>query len=471
MAIFFNAGQEAVRPGVYQRYTQKESDNFVGAIDGVCAIAVQANWGPLGTVTSHETAKSITDTYGDGGTVSAALAMLKGGARTVHICRVGSGGAKATISLSSGSSGTASVTAKYEGTLPLSVSLQPKVGDSTKKVFTVYRDTEQVEKFEFATSENDDIAALIAAVNAKGSKYVTVSSSGTGVLTTVTNQALTGGTNPTTTNASYSTAWELLEPYPYNTIAVDTDETSTMEKSTLLIEYLNVAYQSGKLCMAVVGVPTSVSFDNRILKARTLNSERVVFLGGGFVNADGENVDGALAICQTAGTIAATPANQSIIHTVVNGAADTIEKLTHSQYEEAISNGMLMLSCSADGQVWYDSGVNTLVAPTENQDKGWKKIRRVKTRFEMMDRIDRALAPKIGKINCDNDGLSYIIQVAQGVLLDMVGEKKLQTGPTVNIDPDYPATEDSAWFVIDAVDIDSLERIYLHYQFRLSQEA
>ena len=29
---------------------------------------------------------------------------------------------------------------------------------------------------------------------------------------------------------------------------------------------------------------------------------------------------------------------------------------------------------------------------------------------------------------------------------------------------------DSAWFTIQADDIDSLEKIYLHYQFRFSQE-
>ena len=34
-----------------------------------------------------------------------------------------------------------------------------------------------------------------------------------------------------------------------------------------------------------------------------------------------------------------------------------------------------------------------------DQDAGWKKIRRVKERFELMDRIDTTLDPMIGAVD------------------------------------------------------------------------
>lgn len=47
MAIFYNEGETKVRPGVYQRHTNTGFNRLAGASDGICAIPVQATWGPL----------------------------------------------------------------------------------------------------------------------------------------------------------------------------------------------------------------------------------------------------------------------------------------------------------------------------------------------------------------------------------------------------------------------------------------
>lgn len=156
------------------------------------------------------------------------------------------------------------------------------------------------------------------------------------------------------------------------------------------------------------------------------------------------------------------------MHSVISGATEPTETLTNAQYSDAITSGMLLLSMSKSGQVWYDSGINTLVTPDANQDEGWKKIRRVKTRFELFYRIDLALEPKIGKINCDADGIGDVIQTAQRVIDTMANEGKLLPGGTFTTDPNLPYGGDSAWFLIDVDDADSLEKIYLHYRFRYS---
>lgn len=471
MAIFYNEGEVKKRPGVYQRHTNVGFTAPASANDGICAIPVQASWGPLGKVLKNMNSTDLrknygSGTYGAGYTVPAAAAMFDGGASTVYTYRLGTGGAQASLELDSGMT----VTAKYPGNLAIGVAVQEKLGDSSKKQFIVYVGTTQTELWEFDADGENEGANLIAAV--KNSNYVTV----TGEAATVSalaaaSGALTGGTNPTVTNEDYSKAFAALETFYYNTIALDVDDDESMTLSLLLQAYLENAYKLGKLGIAVVGSKSSVDFETRLTLAKSFNDAKVVFLGSGY-KAGNESKDGALAICYTAGVIAATPSNMGITHAVVNGATELCETLTFYQYEAAISSGMLMMSMSTDGSIWYDSGITTLTAPeTGTQDDGWKKIRRVKTRFELIDRLDRVLNPKVGRVSADTDGVADIIQTGQRVLDAMVTEGKVLTGATFIEDPANPYSGDSAWFIIQADDIDSLEKIYLQYQFRYSQNS
>lgn len=500
MAVFYNAGEEKIRPGIYQRFVNIGQTVQGEARDGICAIPVQSSWGPLGKVVTNTNALQLTETYGAGTygagyTVPAAAAMFEGGAQTVYTYRLGTGGTQATKSITCpaptvaegatpGTAGSMTITAKYPGTLPISVAVQNKLGSATMKQFLVYVGTTQVESFDFqsnassgqesvtvTTNEGTNLAAAAAASN-----YVTVTASATAPsvvpITAVTAGALTGGANPTVTNASYSAAFQALEPYYYNTIALDVNDDETLTLSNLLQQYLDNAYKYGKLGIAVVGEPTTVDFQTRLQHAQGFNDAKVVYLGGGYMVGTTSR-DGVLGICYTAGVIASTPSNSGITHTVIGDATDICESLTYSQYEDAILAGMLMVSLSPDGTVWYDSGIDTLTNITDDtMDAGWKKIRRVKVRFELLDRLDRALSPKVGKVSADSDGVADIIQSGQRVLDLMANnEGKLMPGASFIEDPSNPFTTDSAWFIIQADDVDSLEKIYLQYQFRYSQNV
>ena len=470
MAIFYNEGETKKRPGVYQRHTNVGTILEAGATDGICAIPVQANWGPLGKVVKNASASDLVKTYGSGEygtgyTVPAATAMFSGGASTVYTYRMGKGGKAASYELTTG----LTATAKHVGTMAISVAVQEKLGDSTKKQLHVYAGSALVETFTFNADGKAEGANLVAA--AAESKYVTIAGEAVTVpAVAVATGVLTGGENPTVTNADYSEAFAALETYYYNTIALDVNDDENMTLSLLLQAYLANAYKYGKLGIAVVGEKTSVEFATRCAHAKAFNDAKVVYLGGGFMSGT-ENKDGVLAICYTAGVIASTPSNQSITHSAIVGATELCESLSYAQYEEAIGAGMLLLSMSPDGVIWYDSGINTLVSPSEDQDDGWKKIRRVKTRFEIIDRMDRALTPKVGKVSADNDGIADIVQTGQRILDMMANEGKLMSNCLFLEDPDNPYTGDSAWFIIQADDIDSLEKIYLQYQFRYSQQA
>ena len=470
MAVHFNEGEIKKRPGVYQRQSNIGFTRATGAQDGICAIPVRASWGPLGKVVKNVlgdlTKNYGAGTYGTGYTVPAAQAMFDGGAATVYTYRLGTGGSQASKEITSG----LTATAMYPGTMAISVAVQEKLGDATRKQLLVYTGTTLVETFEFAADGKTEGANLIEA--AAGSKYITIAGDSAEVpVLAVASGALEGGEDPTVTNEDYSKAFAALEPYYYNTIALDVDDDENCTLGLLLQAYLANAGKLGKLGMAVVGEKTTVDFAKRCAHARAFNDAIVVYLGGGWM-VGVESRDGVMAICYTAGVIASTPANQSITHTVVKGATDLCESRTYSEYVDAIEAGMLMVSLSSDGSVWYDSGITTLVKPdAATQDDGWKKIRRVKVRMEAFDRLNRVMEPKVGRVSADTDGVADIIQSGQRVLDAMVNEGKLLPGATFVEDPANPFDGDSAWFVIQMDDIDSLEKIYLHYQFRYSQNV
>lgn len=470
MAIFFSAGEQKKRPGLFQRHENISTPSATAAKNGICAIPIQATWGPLGKVLANTTTTDLKNnygsgTYGAGYTVPAAIAMFNGGAATVYTYRLGTGGTQASKELDG-----LTVTAKYPGTMAISVAVQAKLGDSTKKQFLVYVGTTLMETWEFAADETAEGKNLIAAT--ANSKYVTITGEAATVSAlAVASGALTGGTNPTVTNEDYSKAFAAMETTYYNVIALDVDDDESMTLSRLLKEYMNGAFDMGKLGHYVVGQKTTIPFETRLTNCASFNDAQGVFLGGGYKSGT-ENRDGVMAICHTAGIIAATPSNQGITHAVIDDATDLCEDLTYAQYEAAINCGMLMLSKSSEGSIWFDSAITTLTNPEPGtQDEGWKKIRRGKCRFEMIDRIDRALNPKVGRVSADSDGIADIIQTAQRVLNAMVTERKLRPGASFKEDTANPAKGDSAWFVIQADDYDSLEMIYLVYQFRYSQDS
>lgn len=460
MAQLFKAGEQKIRPGVYYRYSNGGKTALPAAIDGVNAIVLKASWGPVGVVTSHKTASSVKETYGSGDGVDAALQLFKAGASTVYIYRPeGTGGIEGTVTASTGT-----FTAKYVGARALSVKIQAKPGDSTKKECLVLDGSTQVEKVEFAVSSDKELSALKAAL--ENSKYVgfVFTSDGTA---TVGEYDLAGGKDPSVTTQDYVKGFYALEPYRYNVLSTDSIDAAVAQA---MDAYADEAAVSGKNIICVAGAPTTETFDNRCAGANGYNDKKVVYFGSGFVTAEG-TVNGVKAINYAAGVIAATPSNQSIVHTVISEAIDTTEKLTNAQYERAIENGLLLLSTGPDGQVWFDSGVNTLTTLSSEEDAGWKKIKRTKVRFELLDRIDRAVAPLVGKINCDADGVAAVMQAAMGVITAMTAERKLLAGGSIVEDIENPRTADSAWFVIAVDDIDTMEKIYLHYKFRYSQNA
>ena len=471
MAAFFIIGEKKDRPGVYFRYENNGTPPVAGADDGKCAATIQSNWGPIGEAVLLENYEQIAKTYGNGGTTAVALEEFKGGAQTVRAVRLGNGGTNGSYKIKDTAEEAAEVialTLKYPGDRAFSITIRPTLEDETVSELLLLEDTNQLEKLTFDNT-TDSVAALMEAYAEKGSDYFTLTkiADGNKKLATVTQAAITAGTNPTVTNQSYSDAFEILEAYRWNVLAIDTE---TQAIHSLMQLFLNRIYQEGRFCMGVVGEPTTVAFDTRISHAKAFNDYQMVYVGNGFMDASGNEYEGYLAAARIAGMIAGTPSNESITHSAITGATDITETLTNAQYGTGNKSGMLTFSVSAEGTVWVEQGINTLVTPAQNDDEGWKKIKRTKVRFELFQRLNDTVEKLVGKVNNDPDGRATVIQASNGVCNTMVSEKKLLAGAYVELDANNAPQGDSAWFVVNADDVDSMEKLYYAFKFRFAPD-
>lgn len=473
MASFFIIGEKKIRPGVYFRYENWGTPPIAGVDDGKCAAVFRSNWGPLGQALTLEQYEDIAKKYGDGGengTTDVPLEQFKGGARLVYAVRLGKGGTCGTYAMKDEQGDSVvQLTLKYPGSRKLSVTIRPTLEDASVTELLILEGTEQLEQLTFHNTENS-VEALMATFSESGSSYfnLTKLKDSDQQLEAIDQTEIIGGTDPAVNIAAYSAAFEVLEACRWNVLSIDTEDIPTQQMMQL---FLNRIYQGGKFCMGVIGEPTTVAFDTRLKHASAYNDYQMVYVGNGFIDISGKVYEGYLAAARIAGLIAGTPSNESITHLAITGATEVTELLTNNQHERAISAGVLMFSVSAANTVWVEQGVNTLVLPGTKEDIGWKKIKRVKVRFELFQRLNDTVDVLIGRVNNDPDGRMTVIQVSNGVCQTMVAEKKLLAGAHVELDPNNSPEGDSAWFIVYADDIDALEKLYYAFKFRFAPET
>jgi len=465
MAGTFILGETKVRPGSYFNIQKKGGNAAAGIMNGVTAVIFKADFGPLNTAVELSAEDGYEQTFGTGLTTDAIREVIAGGAKTIIACRVGNGGTQGTIDLKDTAKEDAiSITAKYPGDKDFAVTVREKLSDSTLKECIFYTGTTEFEKVEFLSGEGEAKALVDALASSKNFKAELKEGKESALLEIVSQSAFTKGTNPQTTTGDYSNAFAQVEPYEFNTICLDTEDT---EIHLLLQSFVNRIFDAGSLAQAVVAEKHTVELETRIKHAAAFNDEKMNYVLNARVDEQGSTIDGYQTAARIAGMIGAVAANSSLTHTVISGFTEILEKLTNTDMISAEKRGCIVLSYNKAKQVWIDNAINTLITPADNQDDGWKKIRRVKTRFELIRRINTTTDDLVGKVDNDNNGRATVISQIQGVGDSMREEGKL-IACAVTESSAYKADGDSAWFDIDVIDKDSMEHIYLTFLFRFS---
>lgn len=464
MGGFFQLGENKVRPGTYY-HTMKKEDDTEKVLDGVVACVFRANFGPVNQIVELTPSSEYKKIFGTSGTTDIIDYLFKGGAKSVIACRIGKEGTAATITLKNTEleegQDVLKITAKYSGTREFAVTIRNRLSGDDRECI-IYSGVEEMEKFYFAKGD-DEAAALCEAM--KWSKYFTAEKiNNGGTLADVAQKGFTPGTEMSVTAAEYQVGFQQLELESYNTFCVDTEE---FEILTLAKEFMDRILLAGQFTQLVVAEKTSVALEERMTHAESFNSKATAYvLNSKLATANGE-MEGYQTAAQVAGMLASYPSNTSLTHKLIDGAIEIKEPLTNTQMTEAETRGCLVISCSSEKEVWIDNSINTLVQLGKDEDEGWKKNRRVKTRYELMRRLAAKTEKLAGNVDTDPNGRATIIAKMQEVGSAMIEEGKLSFC-NITESTEYPANGDSVWFDIDVIDKDSAEHIYLIYVYQFN---
>lgn len=458
----FKLGEQKARPGVYVRWFNDGGTARFSRPLGVGAAVVKSNWGPLNEVIAIEGANEVKNKIGTGKGADVVEEILNGGAILVNTVRIGTGGEPAMLTLeTTGENGGAvDLLTKYPTSRKFNVTVRESL-DPQQKEFLAFEDGRQVELIAFEAGDNES-EALAQAIN-ESSEFFKANSKGNGELASVLNQELSGGSDPDTAAENYTDAFEVTETKFYDSITVDSEDPAI---HAALHAFVRRKIQEGFRMTMFAAASPDADFDDRITAAKSFNDFAVTYIGNGVETSTGVLI-GATAAARVLGMFISGSYKSSLTGNTITGGVGVVGELTSSQYNEAATNGLMVFSLNSDGIPQIDYGINTLVSLREDEDEGWKKLRRVRTRYELIDRITVAIATSMAN-NLDNnhDDRQFVCTLANGEIGQMVREGGLESGEMI-VDPDTPPEGDSAWFTFDnLVDLDGLEKAYLAFGFQ-----
>jgi hypothetical protein len=249
-------------------------------------------------------------------------------------------------------------------------------------------------------------------------------------------------------------------------------------QQTIVRAWIDDQQMHGRRRVAVLGIPITETWTERKRRSVVANNPAVVIVGNGFERhgADGLEVitcDGYLAAARLAGGYTASKPNQQLTHRVIPDATGLVGPLTDDQLTEAKLSGLSTFSMSFRGRIWISEGVNTLIDAAlppvwaESMSSAWNKMRRVMTRFYLIDDITAQWDDMIGTVNNTDTGRAVLKTAAQAIVNSYIANGALISG-TVAVDASRQpnAAADEAFFIFNnLVDADGAERLILNAMF------
>lgn len=470
----FSPGQVKILPGAYIQTTTDDNLEVAANPAGIVAVVAEALWGPLESTVRLTSIGQVATYFGTGAASDAFRQAFVGGAQEVLAVRVGDAGegAVATKNLQDTTGSPVNVVridAVQPGTRGNSfkLSVVNSLVLSGQRELRVYEDTTLLETFVF-TGGSTEPANLVAAVAAGSGLWITATllAAGNGIMAAVTATAMTSGADPSVVSGDYTNALSLIESGRWGILVTDSEDSAVQ---ATIAAYIDRVVDEGKRVVAVVGEPVSVSLSTRQSDAVALNSRNVSYVTNGFVDSGGNSLDGYLSACRYAGMMAGTPLTESTTNSPVLGATALVNasgELTNTQLETCLQKGMVVFILGSDRRPKVLSGVNTLSVLASDEDAGWKKERRVRIRYDLMDGIDAAWEPLIGKVGNSAKGRDVLLVRARGVLLDRIQRGLLFPESFIELDPDNPSTADTIYVRASIYDVDSIEFAYVRMKFQ-----
>ena len=452
VGTMFKLGEIAQRPSINIRFSNDGNEPSLGVGQKVGAALIQSNWGPVGkaqTIYARDLEK-LKGLIGTGKGPDVVKSFLVGGASAVQVIRVGNGGGQATAQLGA-EAGVVKFVTKYPTDRALSVMIRESVMGDEKDVYII-EDDRRLESYRISGG-GDEAETLVEAM--KKSNYLIAVKEAEGTLPESDEAMLEGGENPKSTAEDYTDAMVLSETVPWDVVVSDTHDISV---HNALATFVRRRVREGHRVWTVLAMDPEIDFELLKETPKMYNYPPIFVVGMAI---------GDLTIEETTALVAGETIRGDYLRNLSQKpmpGVTTVETLTQDQYEAAAKAGLIVFDYNHKGQVVLDYAVNTLQNSDEEIDMGWRSLRRMRTRYELVDRIVYEVAELMQKGISIKD-TDHIITIGNTVIDKMIKEGGLESGRMI-VDPDLPPEGDSAWFTFDnLVDLDGLNKVYIHFPF------
>jgi hypothetical protein len=493
MPVILDPGAVLERPGVGVVISSAET--YVSAARGVVGFLGRSRMGPMNTPVLCQSVAEVQRIFGGGpyggdptanNTTDGALEALRGGARGVWICRMGSGGTPSSHALTEAvGAGPEAILVEAKGPGAdgdkISVQLQGATTDPTRALLIAFEGNVKEQISYTKGTPATEVDNLMAAYGRAGSDLVTLTklatATGTSYLWECPMTELTGGIDPSILMADIETALEALGGRPFEVFAADFVEDAEVD---LLVEIVNEWIFGGKLTMACFGAAPGMAWGTKQNRAIQINNPAFTYVCNGFItntNFRGQSdfiVEGYEAAGREAGRLAALPLGRQLTHSVVHDAVESVDEPAPDVIAQSLRAGLYLYSTNSRGQVWTEQGLTIQSNPdmpppwARQTDTGWRKQRLVLTRFRLLTDIELAVSPMIETTTNNAAGRESVRKQIQNVIDGQyVPTGAVEAGTTVVLHPDYPPSLDRVTYLISPlITPDGTEFIVIEAQFR-----
>ena len=463
IGVMFKLGETKARPGTYWRHVNVGDPEPRIVNLGVNAMIGQLNWGLVGKpfrVERHQM-DNLKEVVGVGVGADAIRQNFLGGATYIWVLRIGDGGEKGIITIEADDMKDLVFQTLYETDREFQVITRESI-DGKSKDFIILEDGRKLESHTVETSSGDEIEAL-KSLMAK-SKYLEFVSGEATEIPVGKTADVSGGSNPTATAEDYVSNFETINKRFWDALFLDTTDVGIKAAANAFIR--RRLEEGGRSLLFLGRENPEAPVSEGIEEAKTYNSFLTHLIHNG-ARVAGVDLVGPLIAARIAGMVTSTSYKTGATFGIVDGSVELIGEPTPAEYGEANENGLMTLSYNPDEMVQIERGINTLVSLGEDEDAGWKKVRRVKTRFFLVEDVLYKI-DKIMRAGADNseDVRAFICQQGDSSIAQMIRDGALERGKMI-VDPDRPPQGDSAWFIFhDIKDLDSLEKVYNTAEFQ-----
>lgn len=433
--------QNKVRPGIYINFKTGTAPAAAPGTRGTVAIAKALSWGPVSQVMTINAGDNLTPFVGCSITEPAALFLREmfkgtnttGGPTKILLYRpAAAGAAPATAEIA-----PLTVTAKYPGVRgnDISVTVVDSVDDPGNFTVTTVVDGQVVD--EQTAKTVSELAANAWVVF-----------SGTGTLVASAGVTLTGGADGTVSSSAYADALEALEPYYFDILAYDGDDSTVLTAMTAYVK--RIAEQTGKYTQLVAAGAAGV--DSRFV----INNKCGVILD------DGTQLTPQQVVWWLAGAEAGAQYYQPLSYSSYPDAVAITPKLTNSEIEAGILAGDIVLS-EEFGKVRIETDINTLTTYTQDIGEVFHKNRTMRVCNSLANDLYREFSENfLGHVNNDETGRSAFKATILDYLLTMFSRGALRERPSGDdVTVEQGNSLDSILITIAIRIADSVEKVYI----------